>query len=633
MISKQKLYSIALLSTALVLMLVNIAGAAPFAYITNSVSNTVSVIDTSTNTVVGNPIPVGNYPYGVAISPDGTKVYVANSDNPGTVSVIDTVATSPTYNTVIKTVTVGQYPYGVAVSPDGKKVYVTEGYDPGQVSVIDTVTNQVAATINVGKLPTGIAATPDGTKIYVANGGSGTVFVIDTVATSPTYNTVIKTVTVGSAPQGVAVSPDGKKVYVTTGSSPGNVYVIDTATNQVTATVPVGNYPNGVTVTPDGTKVYAANSNYGHSGTVSVIDTTSTPNTVTYTITVGSLPYGVAVTPDGTKIYVANVVSNSVSVIDVASNTVKTSVNVGTHPYVIGQFIGKANPTITWNQNPTTITYGTALVAGQLNAVATDLTSGTPGTPVPGTFVYTDEAGNVVTTTTILSAGTHTLTATFTSTDPNYASGGMVTATITVNKATPTITWTPNPLSCIVYGTALDADLDATATYNGQTVPGNFVYTDEAGNVVTATTVLSVGTHTLTATFTPTDTADYISGGTVQNSITVIAPIKKEEHNEEENICDRDNYCGPGCLPIPGLMPGPMMYGSPMINGPMYGSPMSMYGNEQPYGYGSEPYGPTESPNSGSNVHKAKAHLSKNKHKNHSKHHTTKQHKTEKKNT
>ena len=44
------------------------------AYITNANDNTVSVIDTATNTVVGSPIPVGSSPYGVAVTPDSSKV-------------------------------------------------------------------------------------------------------------------------------------------------------------------------------------------------------------------------------------------------------------------------------------------------------------------------------------------------------------------------------------------------------------------------------------------------------------------------------------------------------------------------------------------------------------------------------
>ena len=60
------------------LMLVSLAGALPFAYITNAESNNVSVIDTTTNKVTAT-IPVGSNPMGVAISPDGTKVYVVNA--------------------------------------------------------------------------------------------------------------------------------------------------------------------------------------------------------------------------------------------------------------------------------------------------------------------------------------------------------------------------------------------------------------------------------------------------------------------------------------------------------------------------------------------------------------------------
>src|SRR5262249_6914367 len=59
------------------------------AYITNDFGRTVSVIDTATNTVVGSPIPVGLFPFGVAVTPDGSKVYVTNLVS-NTVSVIDT---------------------------------------------------------------------------------------------------------------------------------------------------------------------------------------------------------------------------------------------------------------------------------------------------------------------------------------------------------------------------------------------------------------------------------------------------------------------------------------------------------------------------------------------------------------
>ena len=80
-----------------------------------------------------------------------------------TVSVIDTAT-----NNVTATVTVGSSPIGVAVTPDGTKVYVTN-YDSNTVSVIDTATNNVTATVPVGTSPRGVAVSPDGTKVYVAN--------------------------------------------------------------------------------------------------------------------------------------------------------------------------------------------------------------------------------------------------------------------------------------------------------------------------------------------------------------------------------------------------------------------------------------------------------------------------------
>src|SRR5262249_57192675 len=84
------------------------------AYITNSGDNTVSVIDTTNNTVAAT-ITVGNSPFGVAVTPDGSTGYVANSmDN--TVSVIPT-----SVNTETGVIPVGTIPLGVAVDPEGRR--------------------------------------------------------------------------------------------------------------------------------------------------------------------------------------------------------------------------------------------------------------------------------------------------------------------------------------------------------------------------------------------------------------------------------------------------------------------------------------------------------------------------------
>jgi YVTN family beta-propeller protein len=107
--------------------------------------------------------------------------------------VIDTAT-----NTVIATIPVGESPRGVAVTPDGSKVYVTNVElppNPPVVSVIATATNTVIATIPLGGESNGVAVTPDGRKVYVANSGSNNVFVIDTAS-----NLVLAVVSVGIQP-------------------------------------------------------------------------------------------------------------------------------------------------------------------------------------------------------------------------------------------------------------------------------------------------------------------------------------------------------------------------------------------------------------------------------------------------
>jgi hypothetical protein len=141
--------------------------------------------------------------------------------------------------------------------------------------------------------------------------------------------------------------------------------------------------------------------------------------------------------------------------------------------------INQATPAITW-ATPATITYGTPLSAMQLNAASN----------VAGSFSYSPAAG------TVLTAGQQTLTAIFTPTDTTDYTTATATVTLTVNQATPTITWaTP---AAITYGTPLSAtQLNASSN-----VAGSFDYSLAAG------TVLGAGAHTLTVTFTPTDTTD-----------------------------------------------------------------------------------------------------------------------------
>ena|GEM_PF-675351 len=321
----------------------NSSATGPYAYITNSDTATVHIIDTATNTVIDTvdieTSPTYEWyvvePFGVAITPDGTKVYVTYSGSmaymDSNVAVIDTAT-----NTLTANVSVRGYPRGVAVSPDGTKAYVVSSYGSrGFVSVIDTATDIVKTTVKVGREPQGVTVTPDGKEVYVANSGSDTVSVIDT-----SRNKLKTTVSVKErckctyAPNGVTITPDGSKVYVTNYQSD-IVSVIDTAKKVVTATVPVGDDPFGVTVARE--KVYVANS---QSNNVTIIDISS--NKVIATVNVGCSPKGIAATPDGSKVYVTNYQGNTVSVIDTTTDTVIATVSAGSYPCSFGQFIGPA---------------------------------------------------------------------------------------------------------------------------------------------------------------------------------------------------------------------------------------------------------------------------------------------------
>jgi TonB family protein len=148
--------------------------------------------------------------------------------------------------------------------------------------------------------------------------------------------------------------------------------------------------------------------------------------------------------------------------------------------------VAKATPAITW-PTPDPITYGTLLSDAQLCAVA----------PVPGTFEYDPAPG------TLLAAGEHKLSVVFTPEDTLNYSTSQIAASVTVAQATPDITWpAPDP---IVHGAGVSTtQLNATAT-----VPGSFVYTPAAGEI------LEPGVHEVSVVFTPIDNLNYTTARAV----------------------------------------------------------------------------------------------------------------------
>ena len=196
--------------------------------------NTVVVFDAVSGAHV-ETIGVGDEPAGLAVTPDAKYVLVANRTS-DSVSVIDTLS-----NTVIGTIALasGDFPIEVAIAPNGKRAYVTT-YFGATVYVIDVATRAVVTTMSVYAGPIGIAIGPDGKRAYVASFDADTVNVIDLAA-----NTVIATISISGSPQGVAVSPDGNLLYVTLFNAD-ELAVIDLATHEVVTTVDGGEAPVSV---------------------------------------------------------------------------------------------------------------------------------------------------------------------------------------------------------------------------------------------------------------------------------------------------------------------------------------------------------------------------------------------------
>ncbi|WP_445165919.1 VCBS domain-containing protein [Mycolicibacterium sp. Dal123E01] len=182
------------------------------AYAAQLSQNRVRLFNIATNTLT-TTISL-NGPVTVALSPNGTLLYAATWEvSTSGVSVINTATRS-----VVATIPLSSRPLFLAVSPDGSMIYVTnsttgtgDAIEPGNtVSVISTATNTVTATITVGDYPSDVAFSPDGKFAYVTNAYSGTVSVIDTAT-----NTVTHTISAAMSPGFVTVSPDGHTAYVT----------------------------------------------------------------------------------------------------------------------------------------------------------------------------------------------------------------------------------------------------------------------------------------------------------------------------------------------------------------------------------------------------------------------------------
>src|SRR6266536_3956129 len=139
---------------------------------TNSAGDAVSIIDTATNTVVGEIKDI-EVNHGAAVSPDGTRIYISDEG----LSTLD-VADAKTL-AVVKKIRLSGHPNNIAISKDGRRVYVAIAQPPGAVDVVDTASMTKVKSIPIKGAGHNAFITPDGTFVVAGSVAGKSLTVID----------------------------------------------------------------------------------------------------------------------------------------------------------------------------------------------------------------------------------------------------------------------------------------------------------------------------------------------------------------------------------------------------------------------------------------------------------------------
>jgi YVTN family beta-propeller protein len=268
---------------------------------------------------------------------DGKVLYVAET-TANQVCVFDVKSGKPT-----KAIKLPESPSGLALSPDGTKLYITSASPAGGVFVAETSAKDAAPLLSLGHTPMAPVVSPDGKTLYVANRFNNNVSVVDLATKKETAK-----IAVLREPNAAAITPDGKFLFVTNhlpaGASDGDyssaaISIIDTAAKKVTASISL---PNGCTglrgicLSPDAKYAYVTHilaryqlpttqleRGWMNTNALSVIDvaTQKLVNTVLLDdVDLGAAnPWAVQCTADGTYICVTTAGTHEVCVIDRAA--------------------------------------------------------------------------------------------------------------------------------------------------------------------------------------------------------------------------------------------------------------------------------------------------------------------------
>ncbi|MHC4460779.1 MAG: cell surface protein [Planctomycetota bacterium] len=273
-------------------------------------------------------------PISVVAGGEGKVLYVAEA-TANQVAVFDIAS-----GKVTKTISVADNPVGLAISADGSKLYVTSAVPAGKVQVIDIRGGRVSDSIAVGHTPVAVVVGPDGKTLYVCNQFNNNISVID-----PGSKKQVATISVTREPVAAAVTSDGKFLFVANHLPAGAadadyvasvVSVIDTAAKKVVKNIELPNGSvnvRGITISPDGRNAYVTHilaryhfpvtyleKGWINTNAMTIIDVPGRKfvNTVLVDdVDLGAAnPYGVACTDDGKNILITHAGTYELSVIE-----------------------------------------------------------------------------------------------------------------------------------------------------------------------------------------------------------------------------------------------------------------------------------------------------------------------------
>lgn len=283
---------------------------------TNAAGSDSYVIDPASNQVVG-IIDDIEIPHGITSAPDGSQLYLSN-ESLHSLDVVDSRTLK-----VKRRIHLSGRPNNVAVSKDGSKVYVGIMEMPGAVDIIDTTTLTNMKTLSVDGAIHNVYVTPDGRYAVAGSIHTRTINVIDTATDELAWTLAMGA---GIRPMAFDTHPDGstKNIYVQLSGFHGFV-VIDFATRREIARVehpPVagqeahrdglqGAPAHGLAVSPDGQTLWSTSKVYSHVYVHSLPDLAEVGR-----VFVGQHPEWITFTPDGKFAYIGAAGDNATYVID-----------------------------------------------------------------------------------------------------------------------------------------------------------------------------------------------------------------------------------------------------------------------------------------------------------------------------